>query len=86
MPAINDALAKLQSDLTAETSASAAIENLLTTVNAQLQAALQLGDPAAIVAQVSAISTGLETNTAGLVSATVANTTAAAPASTPPAT
>lgn len=77
MTVIDDALTKLQTDLTAETNASAAIENLLTSVNAQLKVALALGDPTKIAAQISAISTALETNTSALVSATVAGTPAA---------
>lgn len=77
MTAIDDALTKLQADLTAETNASAAIVTLLTSVNQQLQAALANQDSATALAQVQAISASLETNTASLVAATVANTPAA---------
>lgn len=85
MSQIDDALSKLQADLTAETNASTAIESLLTSVNQQLQAALALGDPTKIAAEVSSISSALETNTAALVAATVANTPAANPPAPPPA-
>lgn len=77
MTVIDDALADLQTKLTAETNASAAIEQLLTSVNDQLKAALALGDPTKIASQISAISTSLDTNTKALVAATVANTPAA---------
>jgi hypothetical protein len=82
MSATDDAFADLQAKVTANTNASAAIEQTLLGVNAQLQAALALEDPSAVVAEVQAISTTLAANTAGLVAATVANTTPA-PAAVP---
>lgn len=85
MSAIDDAFAKLQSDLKPMTDASAANEALLTGIKAQLDAALALGDPAKVVAQIQAVSASIEANTAGLVASTLANTPAApAPAPATP--
>ena len=81
---IQDALTKLQADVQAETNATAGMTQVLNTVSAELKAALALGDPNQIITQVQAISSTLETDTASIVAATLANTPAAP--TTPPAT
>jgi hypothetical protein len=82
MTAIDDAFAALNAKIKPLTDAATAEEALLTGIKTQLDAALALGDPAKIVAQIQAVSAAIDTNTASLVANTLANTPAA-PAPTP---
>jgi predicted rRNA methylase YqxC with S4 and FtsJ domains len=79
MTIIDDAFAALNAKLKPLTDAAQANETLLTGIKAQLDAALAVGDPTKIVAQVQAVSDAIAANTASLVANTLANTPAAPP-------
>jgi len=85
MSAITDALSDLNSKVAALESAETSAITLLQGLKSALDAALALGDPAAIAAEVSQIAAKIGSDTQSLAAAVTANTPAAAAPAAPAA-